>query len=445
MRVNNRKVGAALSALFAAAAIAVSSANPAVADKALIIAGLDTPSMNDEVMKRLLGWRFNDDERISVEWPAEARPYTGSGDLTLGESIAIGKQNLATALQSALASGEHVIVVGLSAGSLVVDEVLRDLVGTAEDPTAEQMSIVIVADSTRQKVISEASYNSRHNFTYQPPPETRHNTITVTGEYDGMADFPDRWWNLLAVANAFAGSIVVHVPVMFENLDLVPAKNITTTVNSVGGETTHYLVPTKTLPLVQLMPWMKWREASLKASVDRGYSRNDAPPPAAKTTSTTTTTAKTTSTPTTTTTTKTADAGTTAVKTTDTTGSTTAAVKTTDTTDTTTTAVKTTDTTDKTTTGTAVKADTGSAEEETTPSNGTKIRETATDDSTASDTADEKATTSDSGAAKTTGDTAATETTTESGAKETTGDTSSTGNSSAATDTQADSASDAAA
>ena len=432
MRVNNRKVGAALSALFAAAAIAVSSANPAVADKALIIAGLDTPSMNDEVMKRLLGWRFNDDERISVQWPAEARPYTGSGDLTLGESIAIGKQNLATALQSALASGEHVIVVGLSAGSLVVDEVLRDLVGTAEDPTAEQMSIVIVADSTRQKVISEASYNSRHNFTYQPPPETRHNTITVTGEYDGMADFPDRWWNLLAVANAFAGSIVVHVPVMFENLDLVPAKNITTTVNSVGGETTHYLVPTKTLPLVQLMPWLKWREASLKASVDRGYSRNDAPPPAATTTSTTTTTAKTTSTPTTTTTTKTADAGTTAVKTTDTTGSTT-------------TAVKTTDTTDKTTTGTTVKADTGSAEEETTPSNGTKIRETATDDSTASDTADEKATTSDSGAAKTTGDTAATETTTESGAKETTGDTSSTGNSSAATDTQADSASDAAA
>ncbi|HEY9267566.1 MAG TPA: PE-PPE domain-containing protein, partial [Mycobacterium sp.] len=104
-------------------------------------------------------------------------------------------------------------------------------------------------------------------------------TIVITGEYDGMADMPDRPWNLLAVVNAMAGAIVVHVPVMYtsdlDELPNLPEKYITTDVNSSGGTTTHYLVPTKVLPLVQLLPFLKSQEAALKAKIDKGYKRND--------------------------------------------------------------------------------------------------------------------------------------------------------------------------
>ena len=45
--------------------------------------------------------------------------------------------------------------------------------------------------------------------------------------------------------------------------------------NIKGGTTTHYLVPTKVLPLVQVMPFLKPREAELRAKIDKGYARND--------------------------------------------------------------------------------------------------------------------------------------------------------------------------
>lgn len=276
-----RKVGTALSVALATTAVTVGTATPAIADKVLVVGGINTPSLHPVIMGQLLGKRFQNDELYSVGWPAQARPFTGASDLTLGESIEIGKQNLTAALATALASGDRVTVVGLSAGSLVVDEVLRGLSGGADDPDPAQLSIVIVADSSRQKAVDDAKFDASDNYTYQPPPATAYHTITITGEYDGMADFPDRWWNFLAVANAFAGALFVHVPAMFAPLDTVPTKNITTTYNELGTPTTHYLIPTAKLPLVQLMPWLKWKEASLKASVDRGYARNDAPPPAA--------------------------------------------------------------------------------------------------------------------------------------------------------------------
>lgn len=76
----------------------------------------------------------------------------------------------------------------------------------------------------------------------------------VTGDYDGMADFPDRRWNGVAALNAIVGGIYVHVPMMFADLSKVPAENVSVGVNSKGGTTTNYLVPTAKLPLVQMFP-----------------------------------------------------------------------------------------------------------------------------------------------------------------------------------------------
>ncbi|WP_349269484.1 hypothetical protein MPNTM1_05307 [Mycolicibacterium parafortuitum] len=279
MGISLRKSGVVCGTVFASAALALSAATPGMAaNTALIIGGISTPSLTDPLMAPLLGGKFKDQQRVSVKWPAQAGPMTGRGDLTLGASIAQGKTNLTAQINNALgqvANGEKVTVVGLSAGSLVVNEVLRELEGSADAPGKDKITFVVVADSSRQKVISQARYNSNFDYTYQPAPETKYDVIVVTGEYDGMADFPDRWWNVLAIANAIAGGIYVHVPVMYADLSKVPAQNISVDTNSVGGTTTHYLVPTEKLPLVRMFPSLAKREAELRAKIDAGYSRND--------------------------------------------------------------------------------------------------------------------------------------------------------------------------
>ncbi|HEY9266794.1 MAG TPA: PE-PPE domain-containing protein, partial [Mycobacterium sp.] len=289
MRTGMRKAAVTCGSVFASVLLALSTATSAWgSSSALVIGGIATPTMHDLVMAQLLGGALQGQERVSVNWPAQAAPYTGADDLTLGASINVGITNLNAQIDAALdrlardengnvVDGEKVTVVGLSAGSLVVNEVLRQLAADTEAPDSEDITFIVVADSSRQKLIDEARYNSKHDYTYRPAPETKYDIIVVTGEYDGLADFPDRWWNLLAVANAIAGSVYVHIPVMFADLSKVPAENITVDVNSQGGTTSHYLVPTTKLPLVQMFPSLAWQEAELKAAIDKGYSRNDVP------------------------------------------------------------------------------------------------------------------------------------------------------------------------
>lgn len=250
----------------------------AAANQALMLNGLAAGNLTQIVMAGILHGAYLDYNRVAVPWPEEAKPYTGKGSLTLGDSVAIGVTNLKSAMDTALAAtgpGEHVTVVGLSAGSLVADEYLRELVQSGGTlPDKSKLDFVVVADGNR-KWLNTFHYNRTLDYTFQPPPETKYDTTVVVGEYDGWADFPDRKLNLIADANALLGAIVVHIPVMFSDLSTVPAANITSTTNSLGGVTTNYLVPTATLPLVTVFPFLKSQEAMLKKIVDAGYKRND--------------------------------------------------------------------------------------------------------------------------------------------------------------------------
>ena len=295
MRVGIRNAGVACGSLVASALLAFSSPSWA-SSSALVIGGLDTPQLHDIIMAQILGDLTHGQERVSVNWPAEAGPYTGRDDLTLGQSIAVGIDNLNAEITAALGrltrdengnvlNGEKVTVIGLSAGSLVTTEVLRQMAADPNAVGADEISFYLVADSSRQELIKDSKYNPKYDYTYQPAPDTVYDTHVITGEFDGLADMPDRWWNLTAVVNAMAGAIVVHIPVMFADLDDVPAENITVKTNALGGTTTHYLVPTEELPLVTLLPFLKPMEESLRASVERGYKRYDDVPSAARTAS----------------------------------------------------------------------------------------------------------------------------------------------------------------
>lgn len=276
-----KKAGLACGAVFASAAMAVSTSVGAQAvTTAVAIGGLGTPDMHEVVISPLLGGKLarENDVLQGVKWPAEAkRPGTGQ---TLGQSITVGITNLGVQFDNAFArleAGEQFTVVGFSAGSLVVNDFMRELANDPNAPTKDQVKFILVADSSRQKLLNDTSkYNPQYDYTYRPAPQTVYDIDVVTGEYDGAADLPDRWWNFLALANAIAGGIFVHVPMMFSDYEAVtPEENITRVTNTLGGTTTTYLVPTKTLPLVQLLPFLKSREAELKAKIDAGYSRND--------------------------------------------------------------------------------------------------------------------------------------------------------------------------
>ncbi|QZT64965.1 PE-PPE domain-containing protein [Mycolicibacterium austroafricanum] len=273
MRFFSRSAGGAFASLLAASVLSFTTAlAPATAGTALVVGGVGQPTVPDWVMENLLAGRFADDTREDVYWPAEARPYT-TGTRTLGQSVAVGTDNLYAAIMN---SAVPITVVGMSGGSLVVDETMRRLLqNPGEAPTPADLTFVIIADSSRQQFINRIKYSSRLDYTYQPAPDTQYDVIVVTGEYDGFADFPDRWWNFTAVLNAYAGVLTEHIPTAFADLDEVPSENITITVNGVGGTTTHYLVPAKTLPLVKLFPGLKAREAELKRQIDSAYKRND--------------------------------------------------------------------------------------------------------------------------------------------------------------------------
>ncbi|UXA20493.1 PE-PPE domain-containing protein [Mycobacterium sp. SMC-4] len=285
-----RKAGIVCGAAVASVAVALSTATSGGAvSSALIIGGIGQPTMPDLLMAPLLGGAFKGQERINVPWPAQAAPYTSRTGKSLGASVDEGRANLHAAIKAALANlsrdadgnvlnGEKVTVIGLSGGALVVNEVLRELSTELNAPSREHITFVVVADSSRQKIIDQAKRNAKLDYTYQPAPATSYDVVVVTGEYDGMSDFPDRPFNFLAIVNAMAGAIVMHAPSALTDLSKVPAKNITVETNARGGTTTHYLVPAARLPLVMLMPSLAPREAELKAKIDKGYSRNDVKP-----------------------------------------------------------------------------------------------------------------------------------------------------------------------
>lgn len=278
MRKITRSAGLALASIGTAATVALSGAASAgAANVALMVNGFGAGDLKPLEMAAILGGMFGGYQRQNVSWPQQARPVTGPNSLSLGESIDVGANNLDAALTTALAQlkpGEHVTLVGLSAGSLVVDQELRRLATEVNAPTKNQLNVVLAADSSRMQFNQNKHY-ALLNYTYQPAPVTKYNTSVLTAEYDGFADFPDRP-NILAVANAYAG-ILRHVPTMLTDLSTVPSSNITTTTNAAGGVTTNYFIPAAELPLVKLFPKLKPQEAKLKKIIDSAYSRNDAP------------------------------------------------------------------------------------------------------------------------------------------------------------------------
>jgi hypothetical protein len=182
--------------------------------------------------------------------------------------------------------------------------VMRRLANDPNGPSADEISFMVLGDADRG-VFKQMRGLTLPILDYTVPgiPVTKYDVTVVAGEYDGIGDWPDRSWNLLAVLNALAGTgllqqiiaepIVeqyrledwgsVHYDAMFADLDQVPEKNVITTVNRAGGTTTTYLVPTADLPLLRPLKNLGVQQdvidglqKLLRPIIDSAYIRNDA-------------------------------------------------------------------------------------------------------------------------------------------------------------------------
>ncbi|MCF6387962.1 PE-PPE domain-containing protein [Mycobacterium sp. MBM] len=246
------------------------------AREALVVGGTGNGTPSEEMMHQLVEQGIiSDPDPVGVAYPADIWPLRG--DLTLDQSVSVGVANLGAALSAA--SGP-VVVVGISQGAVVVNYEKSALLAQA-DPT-QNIMFVTIGDPTN----SDGGLLAKLPHVHIPildatipkaPVETPYDTIEIVHEYDGYADFPDNPLNILAVLNAAAGVIYEHPNK--SGVDLADPRNVVTVdTNSLGGTTTHVLVPTDQLPLTRPLRTLgvpdrlvDRLDAPLRRIIDTGY------------------------------------------------------------------------------------------------------------------------------------------------------------------------------
>jgi hypothetical protein len=270
----------------------------------MAMGGLGYEDVDPDQIKTVVGGRFADaDTVIGLPWPGELAPFNGT--LTLNQSVAVGLENMSAAIK---ATPGKKVVLGASGSTLVVDEMMRLLANAPSAPPADELSFVVLGDANRGAFKTLAGFKLPiFDYTVPALPVTPYDILVVTGEYDGMGDWPDRSWNLLADLNALAGASLlqqllpedivdtykldafgsVHYDAMFADLTEVPEENVTVEVNRLGGVTTTCIVPTNDLPLLRpLKPLgvpqetIDTLESVLRPIIDSAYIRNDPKAPA---------------------------------------------------------------------------------------------------------------------------------------------------------------------
>lgn len=179
-------------------------------------------------------------------------------------------------------------VIGTSHGATNTDDAQRLMDADPNAASPDRVEFVMMNDPERGIVtVFLPAGGVRIPFLgYITPPlpseyQSRYDTTVVAHEYDLWGDFPNRPWNLVAVANSLAASIFVHQLAYGVPDGLAPQS---VEVNSLGATTTSYFVPTAHLPITEPLriigipdPAVDRLDALLRPTIDAGYSRNDAP------------------------------------------------------------------------------------------------------------------------------------------------------------------------
>src|SRR4051794_3398261 len=123
MRVVIRSAGVVVIEIVAAVLLAITTMTSALAATALMVGGILASDLPDSMMSRVLNGAYTGKDEVSgTAWVRKNVPWSGSPNL--GESIPQATNNLYDLI---LTTPGPKTVVGMSAGSLAVEEVLRRL------------------------------------------------------------------------------------------------------------------------------------------------------------------------------------------------------------------------------------------------------------------------------------------------------------------------------
>ena len=188
-----------------------------------------------------------------VETPVKSLP--------VDTSIAQGRQILDSTVESQVAAGQHVVVLGYSQSATIASLAMTDL-ANAGIPK-DYLSFVLLGDPSNPNGGLLERFGDPSlpyltvpslgvTFTGATPVDTDYSTNIYTGEYDGFADFPRYPINFLSDLNAMFGILYVHL----EYADLTPeqiaaAQLLPGSAELTGeGATNYWMIPTQTLPLL---------------------------------------------------------------------------------------------------------------------------------------------------------------------------------------------------
>jgi hypothetical protein len=224
---------------------------------------------------------------VAVTTPEQFFPVAGL--LTFNESVAQGKALLHTAIENTLSPGNSTVVYGYSQSAVVaslekIDLIQYYLAHPVETPPAD-LSFVLLANPMRPNGgILERFVGltiplldvTNHGATPTDSGDLGPNsfpTVDISQQYDGWSDFPTYPLNVVATVNAIMGIALLH-------LNYHSAQMATAVKQGTMGDTTYYLIPSETLPLLiplQLLgvpsPIIKILDAPLRALVEMGYDR----------------------------------------------------------------------------------------------------------------------------------------------------------------------------
>jgi len=240
-------------------------------------------------------------KRELVDYPAGA-PFSWVPDMflpaggqrdteSIGEAAHVATGNLDAALRRDGSS--RASVVGLSQGTLGLDGEMARLANDPNAPARDKLTFTEIGNPIGRHAFGQSfltgifkpgDYIPFIDYTLPPRVDSQYDQNKVVATYDGLADFPDRPDNLLAGANAFAASAIVHTPAAFTGPEMVPPQNRRTIVNSKGATETTYLIPVNHLPLTLPLRYLGLSngfvdqiDAVLQPQIDAGYSRYDDP------------------------------------------------------------------------------------------------------------------------------------------------------------------------
>ncbi len=219
---------------------------------------------------------------VAVYTPEQIRFITGFDDLTLDESVAVGRENLdaclrGTACMATSAPYTDTTVQRFTDTSYVVQGISQSLVISTYEksyliahPVQRSVSFVMLSNPNRpnggllERLVG--SYLPLVGITFNgatptnSPQPTPLLTVDVAHQYDGWVDVPTNPVNLIADANALLGALFLHGQPL--------TVGGTSQLQGYYQDSTYYLDPSPVLPLLIPLAAIPFVGSPLAAALD---------------------------------------------------------------------------------------------------------------------------------------------------------------------------------